>query len=268
MKKITFCLLTLVAFSSLILAKEVSAASCSGFTAKVDGSAVTLTGANCSPDGRYLIHIIQDKKVLEAFETQTINGKNEAIYYASQEGNYEAKLIFLPDFVMETSFSIEPINITPLKCGDPCNSNDNNCPSQCPSTYINGQWLCYLYQAPTSPLKPTSPPKGETRPEEKIDFNALGKAIPSLGLVFQPGPATNIGSIISLIIPYLFVAAGLLLFIYLIIGGLQMMTSAGDEKALTEAKGKITNGLIGFLLLFVSFWLVQIIGFVLGIKIF
>jgi hypothetical protein len=47
-----------------------------------------------------------------------------------------------------------------------------------------------------------------------------------------------------------------------------MMIAANDEKGLAEAKGKITNALIGFLLLFVSYWLVQIIGHILGIQIF
>ncbi len=106
-----------------------------------------------------------------------------------------------------------------------------------------------------------------------LHFDELENAIPSLRPIFRFNTASGTvagqtGEIISFIIPFLFVAGGLLLFIYLIIGGFQMMVSAGNEKGLSEAKGKITNALIGFLLLFVSFWLTQIIGFVLGIKIF
>ena len=53
--------------------------------------------------------------------------------------------------------------------------------------------------------------------------------------------------------------------IYLILGGFQYMTSRGEPKATEAAKGKITNALIGFLIVFASYWMVQIIGFVLGI---
>ncbi|PIS14818.1 hypothetical protein COT64_00645 [Candidatus Shapirobacteria bacterium CG09_land_8_20_14_0_10_39_12] len=101
-----------------------------------------------------------------------------------------------------------------------------------------------------------------------IDFNNLKDAIPSLTEPFKPGAATNVGSIISIILPYLYVIAGLMLLFYLLLGGFHMMTAGSDEKGLAEAKGKITNALIGFLLLFVSYWLVKILGYILGMEIF
>jgi hypothetical protein len=105
----------------------------------------------------------------------------------------------------------------------------------------------------------------------QIDFGEIGKQFgeeTGLKEQFQPGPSSNIGRIIFDLFPYLFVIAGLILLFYLIAGGFQMMTSANDEKGLISAKGKITNALVGFLLLFISFWLVQIIEAILGIKIF
>lgn len=101
-----------------------------------------------------------------------------------------------------------------------------------------------------------------------LDFNKLKDTIPGLEDVFKPGPSANVSGIISRILPYLYVIAGLLLLFYLIAGGFQMMTAASDEKGLTQAKAKITNALTGFLLLFVSYWLVQILEYVLGIQIF
>jgi len=114
-------------------------------------------------------------------------------------------------------------------------------------------------------LTPTPIPAGS---EEGIDFGILSGAIPSLKPVFQPGESTQVSGIISVILPYLFVIAGLLLLFYLIYGGFHMMIAANDEKGLAEAKGKITNALVGFLLLFVSYWLVQILGHIFGIQIF
>ena len=75
----------------------------------------------------------------------------------------------------------------------------------------------------------------------------------------------NITDIVSELLKYVIVAAGLLLLLYLVFGGIQFMTSRGEPKAVEAAKAKITTALIGFIIVFISFWLVQIIGKVLGI---
>ena len=115
-----------------------------------------------------------------------------------------------------------------------------------------------------------------------IDFNRFKESIPGLKTIFQPGTnvfgplppgetrttAGKVGLIISTILPYLYVIAGLLLLFYLIYGGFHMMTAANDEKGLVEAKKKITNALVGFLILFLAYWIVQIVEYILGIQIF
>jgi len=59
------------------------------------------------------------------------------------------------------------------------------------------------------------------------------------------GGLKDIASIISSLVSLMFLVAGLATFIYLILGGLQWITSGGDSKK-TEAAGKqITNALIG-----------------------
>jgi hypothetical protein len=77
----------------------------------------------------------------------------------------------------------------------------------------------------------------------------------------------TLGEIVSRLLPYLFAGAGLLLLLYLLLGGLQLMTSGGDPKKTQEAKGKITNALVGFIIVFIAYWLVQIVGKILGIEI-
>jgi hypothetical protein len=78
---------------------------------------------------------------------------------------------------------------------------------------------------------------------------------------------TNLGSLVSVILPYLFLIAGILLFGYLIMGGFTYLTAMGDPKKAESAKGKITNALIGFFLIFAAYWIVQIVDriFMLGI---
>lgn len=85
---------------------------------------------------------------------------------------------------------------------------------------------------------------------------------------FQNFGATNIGAIINLVIPYVFVVAGLILLFMLIIGGIGMMLGANNENAVKKAQGQITNALLGFLMLFISYWIVQIVEAILGITIF
>lgn len=78
----------------------------------------------------------------------------------------------------------------------------------------------------------------------------------------------DIGGIITAILPFIFSAAAMLLLVYMAIGGLQMMTSRGDPKAMQSAQGKITNALIGFVIVIIAVSLVLLIGQLLGINVF
>lgn len=117
-------------------------------------------------------------------------------------------------------------------------------------------------QPKPTPIIPSSPSGGV------INFSTLSNAIPGLKIFLQPiGPA-NVATLINEVVKFIFVFAGLLLLFYLIYGGFQMIIATGEEKKLVEAKTKITNALIGFILIFVSYWLVQIIEVIFGIQIF
>jgi len=76
----------------------------------------------------------------------------------------------------------------------------------------------------------------------------------------------DVGSLIGNTLPYIFGAAGLALLVYLVLGGLQMMTSQGEPKAMQSAQAKITNALIGFVIVFFAFTIVQIVSEVLGLR--
>lgn len=75
----------------------------------------------------------------------------------------------------------------------------------------------------------------------------------------------NFGTIINKLLPYIFTISGLLVFLYLVYGGYHMIIAAGDPKGLQEARGKITNAIIGFVIIFISYWLVKFIGEILGV---
>lgn len=64
----------------------------------------------------------------------------------------------------------------------------------------------------------------------------------------------------------IFFFAGFALLIYLVLGGFELMTSAGSPDKAASGKAKVTNALIGFVIIFTAYWLVQIIGTVLGLE--
>ena len=76
----------------------------------------------------------------------------------------------------------------------------------------------------------------------------------------------DVGSIISQIFPFIYVGAGLLLLVTLIMGGITLMTAAGDQNKMKSGYGQLTAGLIGFIIIFVSFFVAQILQIALGVK--
>ena len=77
----------------------------------------------------------------------------------------------------------------------------------------------------------------------------------------------NIADIFNSLLPYIYVFAGLILLVMLIMGGLGLMTAAGNADKMKAGYGKITNALIGFLIIFVSYFVVQLVETILGIEI-
>ncbi|MEI8067583.1 MAG: hypothetical protein WCG91_01350 [Candidatus Shapirobacteria bacterium] len=78
----------------------------------------------------------------------------------------------------------------------------------------------------------------------------------------------NVGSLVGQALPIVYTIAGLALLVVLISGGVTLMTAAGNPDKAKEGYGKITGGLIGFLIIFISYFVVQIIEVMLGVKIF
>lgn len=77
----------------------------------------------------------------------------------------------------------------------------------------------------------------------------------------------TLGTIIGKALTYVYVVAGLALLLVLIMGGISLMTAAGDPKKIEAGYGKIKDGLIGFLIVFVSYIVTQLVEVVLGVKI-
>jgi hypothetical protein len=76
----------------------------------------------------------------------------------------------------------------------------------------------------------------------------------------------KLGDIVGRVIPFFFYAAGIGLLLMLISAGFTLMTSAGDAKKTSEAQQRMTYAVVGFLIIFVAYWGVQLAGHVLGLS--
>lgn len=78
---------------------------------------------------------------------------------------------------------------------------------------------------------------------------------------------TDVGTFVGLILNIVLIISGLIILFYFILGGIGMISSAGknDPKAAEEAKAKITSAIMGFVIVFVAYWIVKLIGSLLHI---
>jgi hypothetical protein len=79
----------------------------------------------------------------------------------------------------------------------------------------------------------------------------------------------TLGSLISTILPNVYILAGLILFVLLLFGGFSFIMGAGGGNPEQANRGKqaIVAAVVGFGLIFASYWIVQIIQAVTGIDI-
>ena len=91
-----------------------------------------------------------------------------------------------------------------------------------------------------------------------FNFQGIGLTNPDL---------TTLNGIISTFLPYILSFAGVVLLFMLISGGFTMLTAVGSPEAADAGKQRISAALLGFLLLFISYWIIQILEIVLGINI-
>lgn len=66
---------------------------------------------------------------------------------------------------------------------------------------------------------------------------------------------------------FAFPLAGLVLFVMLVWGGMEMLAGSATKKSIDAGKQRVTAALIGFFLLFASYWIAQILEAMFGIVI-
>ncbi len=89
---------------------------------------------------------------------------------------------------------------------------------------------------------------------------------------YQPGSGIEgstsaIEKLISNVLVVLTIVASIAFVLYFLLGGLNWITAGGDKSKIDKAKGMMTNGAIGMIVIAVSYAIVWIVGKALGIDI-
>ncbi len=78
---------------------------------------------------------------------------------------------------------------------------------------------------------------------------------------------TALNTIIKNTITIIFTVAALLVLAFLIFGAIQWITSGGDKEKVKTARGTIVHALIGLVVLALAFFIVRVVGQIVGFDI-
>ena len=83
------------------------------------------------------------------------------------------------------------------------------------------------------------------------------------------GQGATLGTLVTLIISNAYVVASVILLFLLIFGGISIMMGAGQNNPEQAARGRkaATSAVIGYLIIFASYWIIQIVEKITGFSI-
>ncbi|NCN51330.1 MAG: SoxR reducing system RseC family protein, partial [Candidatus Pacebacteria bacterium] len=152
-----------------------------------------------------------------------------------------------------------------------CMVSGQDCPGgtivpdgSCNSGAYNGTACCVVggrgdnFDDPDDAINPVEAPTNET-------FDALNPLKVAGGETIDDEVASEFadqlstpGGIVTRVLVFIFPLAGLILFLMISWGGFEILMGAGDSSKVTAGKQRLTAAIVGFLILFASYWMVQI----------
>ena len=89
-----------------------------------------------------------------------------------------------------------------------------------------------------------------------------------LGTNSKLAEVTAVGDLVTVVIRGAFAVAGIVLVVFLIMGGIGIISGAGSDNPEKLEKGKksVTSAIIGFVVVFAAYWIVQLIEALTGTK--
>lgn len=127
-------------------------------------------------------------------------------------------------------------------------------------------------QGPCNTLDGTNPsswhcvPITASNPEFRLPkYSDIGVTLTPLG----GGGAfkSDIGRILTSGLQYFFAMVGVLFLIYMLYGGFSILIGFGNEQSVANGQKIMSRALMGLIIMFVSFWMVELLELVLGINI-
>lgn len=82
---------------------------------------------------------------------------------------------------------------------------------------------------------------------------AMAQAINEITVTRPEGFASSFGGLMQGVLSFVMIIAALLVFFYLILGGIEWITSGGDKAKTEGARNKITSAVIGLIVLAASY---------------
>lgn len=89
----------------------------------------------------------------------------------------------------------------------------------------------------------------------------------NLGTAFQGAASLTVSGMVSGFIRLVLVVAGLAFFFILVIGGIKYILSGGDKAHTEGARGQITAALVGLVIVFSAWAIIQLINTFFGVNI-
>ena len=92
---------------------------------------------------------------------------------------------------------------------------------------------------------------------QKFDIKPTG--------IIKGGQQTDLGKIVTFVIAIVSIIAVLATLLYLVWGAIKWITSGGDKTKVEAARGQIVAAIIGFIIVILSFVIVNVVARLLGL---
>jgi len=73
--------------------------------------------------------------------------------------------------------------------------------------------------------------------------------------------------IVSVVLRNIYILTAIILFVFIFIAGLGMIINAGNAEKQKQSSQTLTSAVLGFIIMFASYWIIKIIEYLTGIKI-
>ena len=82
----------------------------------------------------------------------------------------------------------------------------------------------------------------------------------------ETDPGKNIEAIISNVFGFLTIMGAIFFIVYFLIASMEWITSGGDSGKLTNSRNKMTQGILGLVILVAAYGIIGLIGSLVGIE--